>query len=82
MAGNVFFANNSTGERGARLLVNGTGVGYYVRQAADSPLRLNVSGVLILAANDYIELDVYQTSGGNLDLTANAANRMGVTRVA
>jgi hypothetical protein len=70
--GQVAFATNNTGIRYIFIEVNGNPVG-----ATDSkdgmvsgPTYMNVPRPLQLAAEDVVELDVYQASGGNLNVTS------------
>jgi hypothetical protein len=65
------FAANLTGFRQTRILKNGTAVQISVmnNNASNSvDLQNNVSYILSLTAGDYIEMAVYQTTGGNLTL--------------
>ena len=70
----VSFAANATGIRELRFLVNGSVTHGSVRLAAASSGKTNlVSTVqLSLAVNDYIEVQVFQSSGGNLNLEYDA----------
>ncbi|MET8278288.1 hypothetical protein [Micromonospora sp. NPDC005174] len=71
VGGGVSFVSNSTGVRLASWAVNGTNVaGSDVLSTAVSgnTTRMAARGDLIyLAEGDYLELRVYQSSGGNLD---------------
>jgi hypothetical protein len=66
------FAANLTGFRQTRILKNGTAVQISVANNNASntvDLQNNISYILSLAAADYIEMAVYQSSGGNLTLS-------------
>jgi hypothetical protein len=73
IGGCVRFASNSTGARYLFVVLNGTTNIVASSMAADANHYpdLNVSTVYDLAANDYIELAVNQSSGGNLDVSVN-----------
>jgi hypothetical protein len=63
------FGNNVTGYRQIQIVVNGqTGTPNRVANTfvASFNAGLTATGCAILAANDYIELEAYQNSGGNL----------------
>lgn len=69
--GGVFWRGNSTGTRRVAIYVNGS----VKARATDSTVgstfhSVNVSKVLELSADDYVELYVYQDSGGDLDTQA------------
>jgi hypothetical protein len=70
VSGIVGFAANSTGVRVARLAKNGTAVIYFDAWSAavvtNNATSAGTSGILFLAAGDYVELDCFQTSGGAL----------------
>lgn len=73
IGGSVAWAVNSTGARGVRLLLNGTTPIAMVYDGADTAAPDKVQGIITLYnlnANDYVELQVFQNSGGSL----NAAN--------
>jgi len=66
----VTFDPNSTGDRRAMLRVNNDAI--WLSQLENSPSGSEVTvlaacGLVKLAANDYVELQVAQTSGGNLN---------------
>ena len=65
---NLTFNQNATGERSARLLKNGSVVFYGPGWLGNSSVFLSSSftATVELAAGDYIEIAVYQNSGGNL----------------
>jgi len=67
-----YFASNATGFRNAYLLVNGAGP--YImenKNAVNGDVTLiNFSAELDLAVNDYVEVQLYQNSGGALNFTS------------
>jgi len=64
-----YFIQNSTGFRQLRILKNGSNVQINVAPSNTvTDVNNNVSYILDLAAADYIELGVYQNSGGTLTL--------------
>lgn len=67
---NVFFALNATGFRAVNLLLNGTTLIGHTRQQAvaggASGTALNISCDYELTAGNYIEVQAFQNSGGNL----------------
>jgi len=65
----LFFASNGTGSRIARILKNGTLVdaSYFEHGAYSNGKNiLHPYVILNLAATDYVQVEVYQDSGGNL----------------
>lgn len=61
-------ASNTAGGRAAAILKNGTAV---ARDDAAGVARCNSTSTNVdLAVGDYVQLQVYQTSGGNLNITA------------
>lgn len=70
----ILFASNATGVRGAGVIKNGTGTWFAgtaaladnAPPASGGATMVKGSGLLSLAANDYLSLTLYQTSGGNL----------------
>lgn len=76
IGGHAYFAANATGSRQISVRVNGSTYIAIQREAkgdATNVTVLSVETVYRLAAGEYVELVVQQTSGGNLDVTA-AAN--------
>jgi hypothetical protein len=72
VSGNVEFAANATGLRGAEIRLNGaTVIGRVAvgNAGAGDPTVLCVSADYEFAVNDYVELLVYQASGGALNVT-------------
>jgi hypothetical protein len=72
----AIYADNPTGLRGAYMLVNGSvtvDAGQQFTSAAmGGPAFLQSQAVQLVAAGDYLEMITYQTSGGSLNLTADA----------
>lgn len=69
------FAQNNTGFRQTRVLKNGTAVQINMEATNTiADVQMNSSYILDLAVADYIELAVYQNSGGNLVITASNDN--------
>lgn len=76
VAAQVYFAPNATGGRGVNITKNGAGT-----RSSTSPIvsdgfsagvnntnqLVSVTALVSLAVNDYVELFVYQSSGGNLN---------------
>ena len=71
----LFWAANATGQRAITILLNGTTRIVYDNRAAVAAVESvhQVTTLYNLAAGDYIEMSVYQNSGGNLNATV-AAN--------
>lgn len=71
--GSVEFAANVTGHRGLYVRVGGTNIIEFDNRmaitTAAEPTRMTISGQWRLAATEYLELVVQQTSGGNLNVT-------------
>lgn len=71
------FASNVTGQRGARIFLNGaTRIGGEALINATinaNPTRITLVTLYDLVATDYVELQMWQNSGGSLN-TANTAN--------
>jgi hypothetical protein len=63
-----FFAGNATGFRQIRISVNGTLNQVKVQEGTSQDCQDNASFLLSLAVADYIEMAVYQNSGGSLTL--------------
>lgn len=80
--GSVQFAGNNTGYRELRLKFGG-GIYARLRQYGQiSSNTLNIGMVLFLAATNYLQLEVYQNSGGNLNLLQqNGLPVFGATRL-
>ncbi len=67
--GGIAFAANGTGARGARLAVNGTALDRRVMVQAVTPTyttEIEINRRISLTAGDYVELQGFQASGGNL----------------
>lgn len=73
--GQCAFVSNATGYRQVALLKNGAAfASVRVPTVSGASTNLQVVGSVALAATDYVELQVLQTSGGNLDTVAGQAN--------
>ena len=65
------FASDTTGSRAMRITKNGTtSRDLLLLGASTTAWRASAAQRWILAANDYIELEVWQSTGANLNLTA------------
>jgi hypothetical protein len=73
LSGTLNFDANATGNRGCELRKNGSGVNYVYflapTTAANEP-AIPFSFVINATAADYLELFVYQTSGGSLNMNS------------
>lgn len=70
IGGQIFYSANATGKRNINVRKNGSG-GFYgtvVPTAASGGTVLETTVLVDLAATDYVELMVEQSSGGNLDV--------------
>jgi len=74
ITGNVAFASNSVGTRMARILLNGITpiIMKTINPVTGSSTRTDITTIYDLAVNDYIQLDVFQSSGGALSIEASA----------
>lgn len=72
LAAGVRFAANATGERLVNILLNGTTIIAQARTPANAVVSaatsIGVSTLYALVAGDYVEVQVYQSSGGNLNV--------------
>jgi hypothetical protein len=71
VGGSVGFAANATGSRGVALLVNTVMKAYQLVGPGDA-VGVNAVGVtkaIELAAGDYLQLQAFQSSGGNLNIS-------------
>ena len=68
--GRIIYAANATGVRGLKLLHNGNAMFDYINSPGSGNLSggVSVTEVKLLAVDDYVELQAYQTSGGNLNV--------------
>lgn len=76
--GQVNYAPNATGERGAKIKKNNasssrTGGDFKPTSGAGGPTIMRASTVVYLVAGDYLELQGYQSSGGSLNAQANTS---------
>lgn len=70
VTGYVLHDNNTTGERGTNIFVNGTTEDAQTWGPASSFFpRHTVSSLISLAQNDYVQLRAYQNSGANRTVT-------------
>lgn len=76
LTGRLYFASNATGMRGAFPLFNGAGTklsyGYWNGNIYGFEASMDVIAVKQMTAGQYIEISVYQNSGGNLALKGSA----------
>jgi hypothetical protein len=80
----VTFAANTAGVREVGLRKNGSSFGKVINVPASSvskPLTVSFGDLLSLSAGDYIEVTVWQDSGGALNVNGNAAGNTGATTV-
>lgn len=82
--GGVLFAANATGQRSVQIRLNGTtniGGDPRVGAAAAGGTRLAANTVYRLSVGDYVELVVFQNSGGALNVTyeGNSSPEFGMT---
>jgi hypothetical protein len=64
----VQYDGDSTGSRETKLKLNGTAISFYASEGEAVGHSHPIGKVVSLSAADYLELEVYQTSGGNLDI--------------
>ncbi len=85
IAANVSFANNATGLRLVKIVLNGATVICLDMRAAlsGSDTHMALSTQYNLAAGDYVECVAWQSSGGNLNtvVTGNASSEFSMVRV-
>jgi hypothetical protein len=85
VAGSVGFAGNNTGRRGCRLAVNGTALNGSLTIVASAGVGTcqipAVTRIVTLSANDYVEVQGIQESGGNLNTAVTAENQSTLTVV-
>lgn len=72
IVGNVEFAENTAGRRKLRILRNNMDI---IAHSIDIgppnvPFALNIATIWDMAANDWVELQAHQTTGGDLDVVA------------
>lgn len=84
--GHVEFAANGTGVRSIRITKNGVRVASAIANNVTASFNHNMSlcTVVDMAATDYVQLDAYQNSGGNLNITrqVNWSPEFGMVRIA
>jgi hypothetical protein len=69
---NVKWANNATGPRIVRYRINNTTTIVTQEKSSAAEFSDQLSSVYELTAGDYVDLEVYQASGGNLTLYGNS----------
>lgn len=71
----IAYASNATGDRETSIRLNGTTViAYDTRSAVNGAVTIaTISTLWDMAVNDYVEVLGFQTSGGALNVTTNAA---------
>lgn len=74
ISAHVEFEQDGTGTRRVRLLLNATDIiaSLRIRAVAGGTTRMSISTIYDLAVNDYLQVIVYQDSGGALDLESSA----------
>jgi len=72
---NTGFLSNSSGRRIFGLTLNGGGVSSQVEMTASASAEpaATITDTYLLAAGDYLEVNTFQTSGGNLNTSGQAA---------
>ncbi len=70
VTGHIRFDGNSTGERVIKLRANTTDIAFQEVNANgnSAPLEISIATVYNFSAGDYAQIQVYQSSGGNLDV--------------
>jgi len=78
LSGNGSFANNATGIRATRWAVNGTAVNATASGTTaltGNPTSVGAAGFsVVLAVGDYVELQLFQSSGGALNTSVSGAD--------
>lgn len=76
IGGSIWWGTSSGGMRAAGLRINGTTYVAYAQMppSAVGGINTNLSTLYHLAATDYVELLVYQASGGDLDAVSDGLN--------
>lgn len=73
------FEISGTGGRWLAINVNGSNKYANFRDAISTAHDLSISGCVKLAVNDYVELEAWQSSGGDLDVTVPTAFQPSLT---
>jgi hypothetical protein len=76
VSGNIEWASNATGARYLRLRKNTTPVNSnaIASGSASGSTPMNVSAMIQLAVGDFVDMDCFQASGGNLNIGASLGN--------
>ena len=73
---------NLSGQRQVSLLQNGSGFAWVTNAPSISTIwRMNVSGVVKLAAGDHIQLQAFQNSGGSLNMNNTDHTFLAMTKI-
>lgn len=74
IVGHVAIANNSTGQRALRVLLNGSAtIAFYeISAVSGDNSALTISTVYKLSVSDYVEVGIFQNSGGPLNTVVSA----------
>lgn len=74
IVGQIEFAANTSGRRILEIRLNGTTnlaeIEHHPSQTGSAPTGMNILTIYDLSVNDYVELLVYQSSGGSLNVNA------------
>jgi len=68
IGGNIEWEGNTLGARILRIILNGSTVIGCDGWTSEQPRRVPIITQYLLSEDDYVELQVHQTSGGNLDI--------------
>jgi hypothetical protein len=73
LSGFVGYGSNASGVRLVRLQKNGSTINYFSSAPfSGDTVTVNVNYVIDLAVGDYLELNAYQNSGGNLSIESSS----------
>lgn len=80
--GSMEYASSATGYRSIAIRANGTDIyeGTTVPAVSGAVTRISMARTVVLAANDYVEAQAYQASGGNLNVLLMEFSAMFLTR--
>jgi hypothetical protein len=83
VSGTCGFAANSSGLRGLRWAKNGSAINggevFYPPTASSTPIYPARTKLIFLNVGDYVELQVFQSSGGNLNTSASSTDQPSMT---